>query len=180
MSLPVNIPAFATSVLVEAISWEDGLGNLPASFGWVAATLSVPRCGDGILDTGETCDGSAGSCPTGSTCQSDCTCSPVCGDNHVDSGETCDGTDASVCNTGQSCRAATTTDECTCCGDGIKQGSEECETNADCATGSHCRDDCTCAPGLVPTMTEWGMVALLLVLLAGVTFKIRRLVIVGA
>ncbi len=50
LSLPVNIPAFATSVLVEAISWEDGLGNLPASLGWVTAALTMaepPPSGDG-------------------------------------------------------------------------------------------------------------------------------------
>ena len=52
LSLSVPIPAFATSVLVEAISWEDGSGNLPASFGWIAASLSLNRRGSSCRITG--------------------------------------------------------------------------------------------------------------------------------
>ena len=43
LSLSVNLPAFATSVLVEAISWVDGTGELPASFNWLVGALSIPE-----------------------------------------------------------------------------------------------------------------------------------------
>jgi hypothetical protein len=38
----VTIPAGATSMDVQAFSRSDGTSNLPASFNWIAAALSVP------------------------------------------------------------------------------------------------------------------------------------------
>src|SRR5262245_49128073 len=60
---------------------------------------TIPSCGDGILDAGETCDppGSpAGN--NGNTCRADCT---VCGDGVTQPGEMCDdgnGVDTDGCN----------------------------------------------------------------------------------
>ena len=76
------------------------------------ANCTIPRCGDGILDTlsGETCD--EGTVSATATCRANCT-APVCGDGVLDVGEECDKGDIMPCDT---CRA-----DCTIplCGDGI-------------------------------------------------------------
>lgn len=58
-------------------------------------------CGNGILESGETCDGSAGSgnCYN-NNCKSNCTC-PVCGNGSIEPGEECE--QASDCSAGQTC-----------------------------------------------------------------------------
>jgi len=44
LSVPVNIPAGATSLTVQPFSRDDlGTGNLPASFDWLAASLALPE-----------------------------------------------------------------------------------------------------------------------------------------
>ena len=72
-------------------------------------------------------------------------CSSVCGDNIAGNtpSETCDGTDDSGCVT--ACRPPGAPNECTCCGDGIIQGNEECESGADCSAGQPCVG-CVCQP----------------------------------
>ena len=48
LTTPVNIPAGATQATVQLLSQGDGTGNLPASFNWVGAGLSVlPEQGEG-------------------------------------------------------------------------------------------------------------------------------------
>jgi hypothetical protein len=76
-----------------------------------------PSCVDGLQDEEQAADTELIEC---------------CGDNVVNDppNETCDGTDAAVCIDG--CRPPGDPDECTCCGDGIVQGNEECETSEDC------------------------------------------------
>ncbi len=48
--IPVTIPAGATTVSVQALSYDDGSGNLPASFTWVASTLATPDADEYDLD----------------------------------------------------------------------------------------------------------------------------------
>ena len=50
LTVPVNIPAGATSLTVQALSYDDGSGRRPASLSWIGAGLSVPPA-----DTGEGC-----------------------------------------------------------------------------------------------------------------------------
>ena len=50
LNVPVTIPAGATTVTVQAFSRYDGTGNLPASFTWVASTLSTPDVNEYNLD----------------------------------------------------------------------------------------------------------------------------------
>lgn len=45
LTVPVSIPAGATTVTVQALSQGDGSGNLPASFNWITSALTV-REGD--------------------------------------------------------------------------------------------------------------------------------------
>jgi hypothetical protein len=113
------------------------------------AACPVGACGNGLVESGEACDGTAtGSCAAG--CRADCTCEPVvtlpvCGNATVEQGEQCDGAADLACP--ERCRA-----DCTCgpepptCGDDAIDAGEECDGPNDDACPDRCRDDCTCAP----------------------------------
>jgi hypothetical protein len=90
------------------------------------------------------------------TCDPDCWPAQDCGDGLVEAPETCDdnadtgvagvrpnGSDVSNAD----CRDPGTTNECTYCGDGIRDiGSEECDGADDDACEFGCATDCTCNP----------------------------------
>lgn len=100
---------------------------------------SGAQCGNGVVNAGEQCDGSAdAACP--GDCQPDCTCAG-CGNGVVDAGEQCDGNDDAACP-GQclgtcACPAAT-------CGNGIKEASEICDGSDAPTCPGVCQGDCTC------------------------------------
>jgi len=108
-----------------------------------------PRCGDGFVST---CPDSIEPCDDGNAddtddCRNNCTL-PDCADGIVNrTEETCDG---SAERTGVDCtlpcRDANDPDECTCCGDNLLQGSEQCDNGvfeAGAPLGRMCRADCT-------------------------------------
>ncbi len=110
-------------------------------------------CGNGMTDTGETCDGGTKPCADissnyiggAASCKADCsgydtsscTAKPYCGDNIVNNSEICDGNtkDCTQINSGYHggmapCKGdCTDWDPTTCerCGDGIINGSEACD-----------------------------------------------------
>ncbi len=136
-----------------------------------------------------------GCCPTGANANNDADCIPICGNNVVESGETCDtsiaagmaGACPSACGDGNACTTDTLTGSaCTaacsnvvftpCCGNGMKESGETCDTGIqigmpdscpstcndgntctnDAATGSACTAACTntgftpcCGDGIV-------------------------------
>lgn len=100
-----------------------------------------PLCGNGAIDTGETCDGAAdASCP--GQCGIDCRCpaAATCGDDSVNQpSEVCDGSDDGTCP--GFCQA-----DCTCapyCGDGaVNQISEACD-DGNTVNGDACDTNCT-------------------------------------
>ncbi len=123
-------------------------------------------CGNGTIDPGEECDGSAlgsqtceglGYAGGDLGCQADCTfdksaCTEAaCGNGTVDTGEDCDGTDlgGATCTSrgfvdgALACGSDCTFDEsdCSTCGDGTVDTGEECDGTdlggADCTTRGH-------------------------------------------
>jgi hypothetical protein len=163
---------------------------------------TTPTCGNGSLDPDEECDGGVGC--TDCLCDADfeptappsLDCQPICGNGSVDPGEECDGMDDAAC-------PGACLSDCTCgsfCGDGVcDPGEDSCNCPEDCGTppqeetpGTTCNDgldndcdgdadcddpDCEGDPlcdEVIPTVSEWGMMLLILALLTGIALKFRR------
>ncbi len=103
-------------------------------------------CGNNVVEKGEECDGTEfGNCATGFACNASCACEytdAACGNGKIEeSHEECEqDTDCTfalnqVCD-GCHCRLAA-------CGDGVVEGDEVCESNADCPDGDYC-SGCQC------------------------------------
>jgi cysteine-rich repeat protein len=101
----------------------------------------APRCGDGVVSTGESCDGTDG-------CRPDCT---ACGDGVLHDGEECD--NGSNNNDEQPGACRTTCMPATC-GDGVRDPGEGCddgEENSDLLADA-CRTTCarsSCGDGVL-------------------------------
>ena len=59
-----------------------------------------------------------------------------------------------------------------CCGNNIKEADEECDGTDDAACPGSCTAFCKC-PGM-PAVSEWGLIALVLLLLTGMAIKFGR------
>ena len=69
---------------------DDGPMNSDTAPNACRTDCRLPRCGDGVVDSGEECDdGPMNSNTTPNACRTDCRL-PRCGDGIVDSGEECD------------------------------------------------------------------------------------------
>ena len=60
------------------------------------------------------------------------------------------------------------------CGNNIREGTEQCDGTDDSACPGFCRPDCTCPSEAIPTVSEWGVVILVLSLLVGIKVKFGR------
>ncbi|MEE9297203.1 MAG: M20/M25/M40 family metallo-hydrolase [Phycisphaerae bacterium] len=131
-------------------------------------------CGDGSVHNQqsgtEQCDDGGDS----SSCDSDCTFAQ-CGDG------TTNGTAGEECDDGNNDRFDGCDPSCIIefCGDGIRNNGrpplvagEDCDDGGT-ADGDGCDSDCR-FEGSVPTVSQWGMVALATLLLIGLTVKFRR------
>ena len=135
-----------------------------------------PRCGDGVLDSGETCDD--GNTTSNDGCSSDCqtemgfACGDpgtlcisrhTCGNGILEIGETCDDRNttsgdgcSSICQLESGWTCATPGIRCaaTKCGDGILAGFEQCDDGNNTA-GDGCSPSCTIEKGWqCPPMTS--------------------------
>ena len=129
-------------------SGTGDISNRPDGEGTdVVIDTRVPRCGDSVLDPGETCDDNNNA--NGDGCNSMCRWEARCGDNRVDPGEICDdGNNRS----GDGCRSDCRSNET--CGNGIVDTvrGELCDGTLNCA--ADCRSITTCGNGVIEAGEE--------------------------
>jgi cysteine-rich repeat protein len=99
-------------------------------------TPAPPRCGDGIVSSGEQCDD--GNTVNGDGCDNNCTVTR-CGNGIVTNGEECD--DGNLVS-GDGCDAYCLVEQC---GDGRIEGNEQCD-DGNTIDGDGCQSDCTLTP----------------------------------
>ncbi|MFO0670418.1 MAG: DUF4215 domain-containing protein [Polyangiaceae bacterium] len=108
-----------------------------------ACTLG-PRCGDGIVNGSETCDSGAANSSTSSLPRR--TALSSAGDGHLQPGEACDDWDAA--NIGGAAEVQPGLHALgPQCGDGFKNGTEQCDDGKNDGSYSTCKPDCTFALG---------------------------------
>jgi cysteine-rich repeat protein len=118
---------------------DDGVGNSDLLPDACRSDCQPAGCGDGVIDTGETCDP-----PNGITCDSNCL-SPGCGNGFLDPGEQCDDGPGNSDVVPDACR---TTCMLPTCGDGVTDSGEQCDP----PDGSLCDVDCSfldCGNGVI-------------------------------
>lgn len=98
-----------------------------------------PFCGDGYLNGTEQCDDGATNGTVASLCST--TCELQCGNGVVDPGEACDlGT---ARNTGEYGGCTSSCTKGPFCGDGRKNGTEQCDDGVNDGSYGTCKTDCT-------------------------------------
>ncbi len=140
---------------VWSIPFSGLIGGLLAFALFIALPFAEPEpppgapiCGNGVVDSGEQCDGDdLTMCLSGQVCEN-CKCITYvdqCGNDVVDSGEQCDGDDLTMCLSGQVC------ENCKCitmmgmCGNGVVEQGEQCDGDdlTMCLSGQVC-ENCKC------------------------------------
>ncbi len=128
----VDVPLFDAGPLDTGGDAQAPEDNPPPPRDVPAVDTRVPRCGDSILDPGESCDD--GNNRSGDGCSATCRFEARCGDGHVDPGEVCDdGNNRS----GDGCRSDCLSNET--CGNHIVDAEvgEVCDGTPTCAPNCH-------------------------------------------
>ena len=123
---------------------DKGASNSDTAYGSGQCTTKcqpAPSCGDGFKNGTEACDNGALNGTPSSLC--DASCQLKCGNAVLDAGEQCDKGLALNVGGYNGCNA-----DCTLapyCGDGFKQGSEQCDDGKNDGTYGTCKPGCTLA-----------------------------------
>jgi cysteine-rich repeat protein len=146
----------------------------------------VCRPAAGACDLPESCDGVADDCPPDAKAPAGTICSPSSGP--CDPAEVCDGSNNACppnvtindCIDGDGCCPvdghcnANEDDDCIpVCGNGRVEAGEQCD-DGNLEPGDGCSELCVNEAPPVPTVTHWGMLAMILVLLAAIGAKFGR------
>jgi fibro-slime domain-containing protein len=134
-------PYCGDGVVSNGEACDEGAAN-GSGYGHCTTTCTLgPRCGDGLKNGTEQCDDGVNNGSSADPCDKDCTLK--CGNGKVDTGEQCD--DGTAGNTGGygKCKPNCTLDGR--CGDGVRQGSEQCDNGVNDGSYGTCNADCTFA-----------------------------------
>ncbi len=124
---------------------DAGESNQADAYGPASCTDTCepgPYCGDGLENGTEACDDGQSNGTVASDC--DLTCQIKCGNGTVDPGEECDLGTAQNTGAYEGCRS-----NCTLgpyCGDGTKNGTEECDDGRNDGSYGTCSAECRLAP----------------------------------
>jgi cysteine-rich repeat protein len=145
-SVPLLMSSSSKNSVVKIIKGYNSLNKIAQFLNLNFATNidsknTLGICGNGILESGETCDD--GNLVNGDGCESNCTITPVisiCGNGILESGETCD--DGNLVN-GDGCESnCTITPIISICGNGILESGETCD-DGNLVNGDGCESNCT-------------------------------------
>lgn len=152
----VNQTSEACDGGTQACVDASGYNGVQACSGSCQWGTCVPQesCGDGILNDSEQCDPQDPfSIPEHNICTASCVLQyvPYCGDGATDPGEQCDrgGSNGQVCSPAYGGSCSYCTGSCQfvvltggSCGDGIKNGSEQCDGQSGVPEHYSCTNDC--------------------------------------